>query len=77
MFYTLFTLCITLVNVQHTTSDYLPSQLISDGQDAQGRMAIDSKNNSYAINKNNKRYADHKGIINFLSSAMSIKYGPY
>ena len=55
----------------------MPSQLISDGHDAQGRMAIDSKNNSYAINKNNKRYADHKGIINFLSSAMSIKYGPY
>ena len=45
-----FVLCIVPLNSQNTGSDYIPTQLISYGLDAPGRMAIDADDHVYVTN---------------------------
>jgi len=60
------------ISLQNTESDYIPAQLISDGLDAQGKMAMGSKDNNYAIHKNNKWYAGNKVTIKKIKVAQCI-----
>jgi hypothetical protein len=71
-FYHLMVISLISISLQNTESDYIPAQLISDGLDAPGRMAIGSKDNSYAIHKNNKWYAGNKVIIKKIKVAQII-----
>ncbi|HEY5688680.1 MAG TPA: hypothetical protein VIS27_10300 [Yeosuana sp.] len=63
LFFNLIVLSVISVSSQNTERDYIPAQLISYGFDIPVRMAIDFKDNSYAININNKWYAGNKVII--------------
>ena len=72
LFFNLIVFSVISVYSQNTTSDYISSQLISDGIDAPGRMAIDFKDNSYATNINNKWYAGDKVIMDFFKVAQFI-----
>ncbi len=54
---------------QNSESDYTPLQLISYGLDAPGRMAIDSQDNNYAIQKNNEECTGDSLIITSFKSA--------
>ena len=47
--YTLFFICMVHLNAQYTTGDFSSTNLISDGLNAPGRMAIDSNDDIYAI----------------------------
>ena len=72
LFFNLILFCVISLYSQNTTSDYIPAQLISDGLDAQGKMAMGSKDNNYAIHKNNKWYAGNKVIIKKIKVAQII-----
>ena len=59
MCYALFLISIAHLNAQYATSDFGPTNLISDGLNAPGRMAIDNNDDIYvtdAIQKNIVKY---------------------
>jgi PKD repeat protein/sugar lactone lactonase YvrE len=59
IFCNLFLFCVTNLSAQYATSDYSPTNLISDGLNAPGRMAVDTDDNVYvtdAIQNNIIKY---------------------
>ena len=51
---TLFLMCMVQLNAQYATGDFNSTNLISDGLNAPGRMAIDSNDDIYVIDAINK-----------------------
>ena len=70
MCYAFFFICMVHLNAQYATSDFSSTNLISDGLNAPGRMAIDSNDDIYVIDAIKKNIVKHDvqgnslGIIN-------------
>jgi len=74
MCYALFFISIAHLNAQYATSDFGPINLISDGLNAPGRMAIDNNDDIYvtdAIQKNIVKYDAQGNYISTINSGLS------
>lgn len=75
IFYVLCVFSITHLSAQYTTTDFVATNLISDGLNAPGRMAIDADDNVYvtgAVQKNNQLFAGDIGTLNSYKAAQFI-----
>jgi PKD repeat protein len=68
LFFNLILFCVISLYSQNNTSDYIPTQLISYGLDAPGRMAIDSDDNIYVIDAIQKSIIKYNIQGDFISS---------
>jgi len=71
IFYVLFLSCITHLSAQYTTSDYSPTNSLSEGLTAPGRMAIDDNNNIYVTDAIQKSIIKYNSQGNFISTINS------